>query len=107
LSQVWLNLLHNAIKFTPAGGLIKVALRLRADKIECSIADSGIGIAPEDQIHVFERFYKADKARTHATEGSGLGLSIVKKIVDLHRGTIALESKSGEGTTFTVCLPVE
>jgi signal transduction histidine kinase len=107
LSQVWLNLLHNAIKFTPPGGLIKVALRLRGDKIECSIADSGIGIAPEDQIHVFERFYKADKARTHATEGSGLGLSIVKEIVDLHRGTIALESKLGEGTTFTVCLPVE
>ncbi len=84
-----------------------MALRLRGDKIECSIADSGIGITPEDQIHVFERFYKADKARTYAMEGSGLGLSIVKKIVDLHRGTIALESKLGEGTTFTVCLPVE
>ena len=62
LSQVWLNLLHNSIKFTPPGGSIKVALRLHGDKIECSIADSGIGIAPEDQMHIFERFYKADKA---------------------------------------------
>ena len=107
LSQVWLNLLHNSIKFTPAGGSIKVALRPHGDKVEFSITDSGIGIAPEDQLHIFERFYKADKARTHATEGSGLGLSIVKKIVDLHKGTIDLESKLGEGTTFVVSLPAE
>jgi signal transduction histidine kinase len=107
LSQVWLNLLHNSIKFTPPGGSIKVGLRMHADRVEFSITDSGIGIAPEDQLHIFERFYKADKARTHATEGSGLGLSIVRKIVDLHGGTIDLESKLGEGTTFIVSLPSE
>jgi signal transduction histidine kinase len=107
LSQVWLNLLHNSIKFTPPGGSIKVGLRMHADRVEFSITDSGIGIAPEDQCHIFERFYKADKARTHATEGSGLGLSIVRKIVDLHGGTIDLASKLGEGTTFIVSLPAE
>jgi signal transduction histidine kinase len=107
LSQVWLNLLHNSIKFTPPGGSIKVGLRMHADRVEFSITDSGIGIASEDQLHIFERFYKADKARTHATEGSGLGLSIVRKIVDLHGGTIDLESKLGEGTTFIVSLPWE
>jgi len=107
LSQVWLNLLHNSIKFTPPGGSIKVALRTHGDKIEFSITDSGIGIATEDQLHIFERFYKADKARTHATEGSGLGLSIVKKIIDLHKGTIDFESKLGEGTTFVISLPAE
>ena len=107
LSQVWLNLLHNAIKFTPAGGSIKLTLRLRGEKVEFSIADSGIGIKPEDQLHIFERFYKADKSRTRSKEGSGLGLSIVKKIVDLHKGAIYLESEPGEGTTFVVSLPLE
>jgi signal transduction histidine kinase len=107
LSQVWLNLLHNSIKFTPQGGSIKVELHLTGNKIEFTIADTGIGIAPEDQPHIFERFYKADKSRTRSNEGSGLGLAIVKKIVDLHGGTIDLESKSGAGTTFIVWLPAE
>jgi signal transduction histidine kinase len=107
LSQVWLNLLHNSIKFTPQGGSIKVNLCQRGDKIEFSVTDTGVGIAPEDQIHIFERFYKADKSRTSSSGGSGLGLSIVKKIVDLHKGTIDLESKLDEGTTFFVTLPME
>jgi signal transduction histidine kinase len=107
LNQVWLNLLHNSIKFTPVAGSIRVTLRAHAEQAEVCITDSGIGIASEDQLHIFERFYKADKARTHATGGSGLGLSIVKKIVDLHRGTIEVESKLGEGTTFTVRLPMK
>ena len=107
LSQVWLNLLHNSIKFTPPGGSIKVGLRTHADRIEFSLSDSGSGIAPEDQLHIFERFYKADKARTPSKEGSGLGLSIVKKILDLHKGTIDFESQPGQGTTFIVSLPVE
>jgi len=106
LNQVWLNLLHNSIKFTPEGGTIKVELCEYADEAEFIITDSGIGIAPEDQVHIFERFYKADKSRTHLKEGSGLGLSIVKKIVDLHKGRIDIESISGQGTTFMVFLPM-
>jgi len=107
LDQVWLNLLHNSIKFTPDGGSIKVELCERADKAEFTIADTGIGIAPEDQVHIFERFYKADKSRTRSKEGSGLGLSIVKKIIELHTGSIDVHSKLGQGTTFIVCLPVK
>ncbi|MGC1378782.1 MAG: HAMP domain-containing sensor histidine kinase [Anaerolineales bacterium] len=107
LSQVWLNLIHNGIKFTPQGGSIKVTLQVNGDRVRFRISDSGIGISVEDQIHIFERFYKADKSRTRSKEGSGLGLSIVKKIVDIHRGEIDVESKVGEGTTFIVSLPME
>jgi two-component system, OmpR family, phosphate regulon sensor histidine kinase PhoR len=107
MSQVWLNLIHNSIKFTPCSGAIRVDLRLEGEQVTFSIADSGIGIAPEDQAHIFERFYKADKSRIRSKEGSGLGLSIVKKIVDLHQGTIDLKSQPGEGATFVVCLPAK
>jgi two-component system, OmpR family, phosphate regulon sensor histidine kinase PhoR len=105
LSQVWVNLIHNSIKFTPPGGRVCVDLHLRGGKIEFKISDTGIGIPAEDQVCVFERFYKADKSRTHSNGGSGLGLSIAKKIVDLHNGTIAVESKLGAGATFAVSLP--
>jgi two-component system, OmpR family, phosphate regulon sensor histidine kinase PhoR len=108
LSQVWLNLIHNSIKFTPPGGKISIVLQHREGKIEFKICDSGIGISAEDQAHIFERFYKADKSRTHSNNsGSGLGLSIVQKIVEMHRGTVEVESASGSGTTFTVLLPVD
>ncbi len=105
LSQVWNNLLHNSIKFTPPAGSVKVALRPRGDQLEFRIADTGIGISEEDQTRIFERFYKADPSRTHANGGSGLGLSIVKKIIELHKGTIEVKSKVGAGTTFVVSLP--
>jgi two-component system phosphate regulon sensor histidine kinase PhoR len=105
LSQVWINLLHNSIKFTPEGGCVRVAARRTAAGVEVTVADSGVGIAPEDQAHLFERFYKADKARRRAEGGNGLGLSIVKKIVDLHHGTVSVESQPGAGTKFTVALP--
>jgi two-component system, OmpR family, phosphate regulon sensor histidine kinase PhoR len=104
LSQVWINLIHNSIKFTPAGGKITVILQPQGDKVEFKIADTGSGISQEDQAHIFERFFKADPARTRAREGSGLGLSIVQKIVDMHHGTIRVESRLGAGTTFTVLL---
>jgi signal transduction histidine kinase len=105
LSQVWINLLYNAIKFTQPGGKIMIALRQEGDDIRCDISDTGIGIAPESQPHVFERFYKADKARDRSLGGNGLGLSIVKKIVELHGGHIELDSAPGLGTTFRVYLP--
>ncbi|MCX7747067.1 MAG: HAMP domain-containing histidine kinase [Clostridia bacterium] len=105
MSQVWTNLIHNSIKFTPEGGSISVDLHRQGNKIQFKISDTGIGIAEEDQSHVFERFFKADKSRKPSIKGSGLGLSIVKKIVDMHHGTIEVQSELGRGTTFTVSLP--
>jgi two-component system phosphate regulon sensor histidine kinase PhoR len=105
LSQVWINLIHNSIKFTPAGGCVRVALRQQAGRLEVQVADTGVGIAAEDLAHVFERFYKADKARRRSEGGNGLGLSIVKKIVEMHHGTLAVESQPEAGTKFTVGLP--
>jgi two-component system, OmpR family, phosphate regulon sensor histidine kinase PhoR len=107
LSQVWINLIHNSIKFTPSGGSVRVDLCPQAGKVAFKISDTGIGIAEEDRAHVFERFFKADPSRERAKGGSGLGLAIAQKIVDLHHGTIGVESVLGMGTTFTVCLPVK
>lgn len=100
LLQVWVNLLHNAIKFTPDGGEIAVKLSNGA----VTITDSGIGIAESDLIHIFERFYKADKSRDRALGGNGLGLSLVKKIVELHGFHITVESEINKGTQFTIRL---
>ena len=104
LSQVWMNLLHNAIKFTPEGGQINITLTIDENLAYVKISDTGEGIAHEDQIRVFERFFKADKARDRALGGNGLGLSLVKKIVELHDGSVTVESEPGEGTSFTVML---
>jgi len=107
LSQVWINLIHNSIKFTPQAGRIGITLQEEGSTIRFEITDTGIGISDEDQAHIFERFYKADKSRTRSgSNGSGLGLAIVRKIVELHNGTITVESVSGAGTRFRVSLPV-
>jgi two-component system phosphate regulon sensor histidine kinase PhoR len=106
LSQVWLNLIANSIKFTPEHGKICVDLNRQNGNIEFKINDTGIGISADDQAHIFERFFKADKSRARSNNsGSGLGLSIAQKIVTLHNGTIAVDSKPQAGTTFTVLLP--
>jgi signal transduction histidine kinase len=106
LSQVWINLIANSLKFTPAGGRICIELHRNANEIEFKITDTGIGISEADQARIFERFYKADKSHTHSNNGgSGLGLSIAQKIVELHKGTISVESKPGVSTTFIVSLP--
>jgi two-component system, OmpR family, phosphate regulon sensor histidine kinase PhoR len=105
LSQVWVNLLHNAIKFTPEGGTIRVLLKAGINEACCQISDTGIGIAPEDLIHIFERFYKVDKSRDRALGGNGLGLSLAQKIVELQGGHITPQSEPGKGSTFTVILP--
>lgn len=107
LSQVWVNLIHNSLKFTPPGGKICVALQPQPGKVEFRIEDSGVGISEEEQAHVFERFYKADKSRTQSNGGSGLGLSIAHKIVELHQGSISVASTPGVRTTFSVCLPLQ
>lgn len=106
LSQVWINLIHNSIKFTPEGGRVRVDLHPSGDQVEFKISDSGIGIAEEEQSRIFERFVKADKSREQSNKGSGLGLSIAKKIIEIHHGFINLQSDLGKGTTFTVQLPV-
>lgn len=108
LSQVWNNLLYNSIKFTPHDGRICVDLCQQDGTIAFGITDTGIGISEDDQAHIFERFYKADRSRTRSNSGgSGLGLSIAQKIIELHHGTITVASKPGEGTTFSVALPVD
>jgi len=105
LSQVWTNLIHNSIKFSPEAASVKVTLHRCDDLAEFRISDTGIGISAEDQARIFERFYKVDAARSGSNGGSGLGLSIVKKIIDLHQGEIRVESELGQGTTFTILLP--
>lgn len=104
LSQVWTNLLHNAIKFTPEGGRIELSLQSEGSTAVVKVTDNGMGIAPEDQIRIFERFYKVDKARDRALGGNGLGLSLVKRIVEMHSGNIEMDSEVDKGTVFTVRL---
>lgn len=106
LNQVWLNLLHNAIKFTPSGGTITVQLQQQDNNAIVIVSDNGPGIAEEDQPRIFERFYKADKSRNRAVGGSGLGLAIADKIVKMHQGKISVRSQLGEGAEFTVQLPL-
>ncbi len=103
LQQVWLNILGNAIKFSSAKGQIDVDLQRVGQSVAVRIRDYGIGIAPEDLDRVFEKFFQVD--RTRSGEGSGLGLSLVRRIVMLFDGTIDVESTPGEGTLFTVTLP--
>jgi two-component system, OmpR family, phosphate regulon sensor histidine kinase PhoR len=106
LSQVWMNLLSNSIKFTPEGGRVFIELHQQGQNIEVNIRDTGIGIAPEEQERIFERFYKVDRSRTNSNGGSGLGLAIARKIISMHAGDICVESRPGAGTTFLVKIPL-
>lgn len=107
LAQVCYNIIENAIKYTPDGGTVTVTLRRVGRDAVLEIADTGVGIPPEDLPHVFDRFYRVDKARSRDTGGTGLGLSIVQQIVRLHAGSVTVQSEVGKGTTFTVQLPVK
>ncbi|HEX5132314.1 MAG TPA: ATP-binding protein [Candidatus Krumholzibacteria bacterium] len=100
------NLVSNAIKYTPAGGRVEVRLGIDGTQAVLSVQDTGIGIAPEDQGRVFERFYRVDKARSRQLGGTGLGLSIVKHVALSHGGNVSLKSTPGRGTTFRVQIPV-
>ena len=104
IEQVLLNLVHNAIKFTPAGGTITVRGRIEDGMLVTDVIDTGAGIPEADLPRLFERFYKADKARR--SEGTGLGLAIAKHIVQTHNGTISVQSVLGKGSTFTFTLPL-
>lgn len=105
LFQVWMNLITNSIKFTRENGTIYISVGLDNDYIIVTIKDTGIGIPTEELPHIFERFYMADKSRNRTKSGSGLGLSVVKKIIDIHGGTIDVKSELEKGTEFTILLP--
>lgn len=102
--QVWMNLLNNAIKFTPHGGTIDIKAIEKDEEVIVTVSDTGMGISKEAESHLFERFYKADKARSREEGGNGLGLSIVKKIIDMHGGSISIKSEEDVGTTIHVVL---
>ena len=104
LSQVWVNLLSNAIKFTPAGGKIGVFLHRREQAVEVTVQDNGIGMDPLTKSHIFEKFYQGENS--HSAQGNGLGLAMVKRVVELSSGKIRVESTEGVGSTFTVTLPI-
>jgi two-component system sensor histidine kinase BaeS len=106
LEQAFQNLAANALRHTPAGGRITLGAELDARDVVISVRDTGSGISPEHLAHVFDRFYKVDPARAGQRTGSGLGLSIVKAIVERHRGRISVASRPGEGTWFTIRLPL-
>ena len=102
LSLVWSNLISNAVKFTPRGGTVGVALRSDADGVEVTVSDTGCGIDPETGKHIFEKFYQGDTS--HATEGNGLGLALVKRVIDILDGEISVRSTPGRGSSFRVKL---
>ena len=105
--QVMMNIVSNAIKYTPDGGRIHISAGRNALRVWMEVSDNGIGIPPQDRPRIFERFYRVDKARSRESGGTGLGLSIAKEIVDRHEGIIALVDRPGPGTTIRVELPVE
>lgn len=104
--QILLNLLSNAVKFTPEGGRVQVSARRDGDEVEVAVADTGIGIAPEDHQAVFEEFRQVGRDYTRKAEGTGLGLALTRRFVELHGGTIRLQSAPGKGSTFTFTIPV-
>ena len=107
LSQILYNLMDNAIKYSPEEGAIHVSLKQENGYIIWRVRDNGIGIPQEDREHIFERFYRVDKARGRETGGTGLGLSIVKQMVKMHDGTISVQSEPGKGSEFVVIFPQE
>jgi len=105
--QVLLNLLSNAVKFTPDGGTINVQAHRGDGEVQVSVGDTGIGIAPEDQAKVFDEFQQVGKASDRSREGTGLGLTLAKRFIELHGGRIRIDSEVGKGTTFTFVLPAD
>ena len=99
------NLVDNALRHTPSGGEVVLCTQRTAEGIVVQVSDTGEGVAPEDLPHVFERFYRADQSRSRATGGGGMGLAIVKGIIEAHGGRVAVESRPQRGSTFSFTLP--
>ncbi|MBM3128733.1 MAG: HAMP domain-containing protein [Chloroflexi bacterium] len=106
LKQLFLNLMDNAIKYTPSGGAVTLSFARENDWVRVAVADTGVGIPAQDLPKIFDRFYRVDKARSREKGGTGLGLAICKWIVDAHNGRIEAQSEVGKGSVFTVWLPV-
>ncbi|HLQ31401.1 MAG TPA: response regulator, partial [Chloroflexota bacterium] len=106
LKQILYNLLSNAVKFTPEGGQVQVTAEVNDEECRVSVRDSGIGIKPEDQAAIFDEFHQVERGITREQEGTGLGLSLVRRLVDLHHGHIWLDSAAGKGSCFTFAIPV-
>jgi signal transduction histidine kinase len=106
IKQILLNLLSNAVKFTPDGGRIGINAIQSNGAVEISVTDTGIGIAPEDQPRIFEEFRQLGSDYEHKSQGTGLGLTLAKKFVELHGGKIWVQSEAGKGSTFIFTLPI-
>lgn len=106
IQQVLLNLLSNALKFTPSGGKVKVTTASQPDKLIITVKDTGIGISKKEQSLIFERFYRVDKSRSRATGGSGIGLTVANQMVKMHGGNIKVKSRLGQGSEFSISLPL-
>jgi two-component system OmpR family sensor kinase/two-component system sensor histidine kinase BaeS len=106
ISQVLGNLIANSLRHTPAGGTVLLNASRGVDAVYVSVSDTGSGIAPEDLPHIFDRFYRADAARTRTGGGAGLGLAIARRLIEAHHGTIRAESAPGQGTVITFSLPL-
>jgi signal transduction histidine kinase len=107
LIQILMNLLSNAYRYTPSGGSITVSVQSTDDAVLVQVTDTGIGIAPEDQEKIFERFYRVDHELVNQQAGTGLGLPIARSLVELHGGRLWLESEFGAGSTFSFTLPAQ
>jgi signal transduction histidine kinase len=107
IEQALLNLVNNAIKYSPNEKYIKLAVRREGGRILISVSDRGIGVPKADQKKIFEKFYRAENSLVHETKGSGLGLALVQHIMEAHGGSVDLESTPGKGSTFTLTIPVE
>jgi two-component system phosphate regulon sensor histidine kinase PhoR len=106
LEKIFSNLLSNAIRYTPKGGVVNISTSLNDSNWSLTISDTGIGISPEDQKHIFDEFYRTKNAKQHVGVGTGLGLSIVKKLVDQLGGVIILDSELNKGTSVTIKIPI-
>ena len=106
VKQILLNLLSNAVKFTPEGGQVDLTAKLDSDKVEIAVRDSGVGISRDDQVSLFKEFRQVGSDNARRAEGTGLGLALTKRLVELHGGAIRVDSAPGKGSTFTVVVPV-